>query len=130
MKTLVTILFTILFNPISLAQTGQQPKPEPAPAPSITQKQIVDLPLPKRGSYRPSLTLQNALKLADGYIAKERIDISRYYLYEAKYILYGSKDNQEPSWFFWWVNENGVIGDYVEIVVSIKTGNVRRLPSM
>ncbi len=130
MKALVALGFSILFNPILLAQTSQQPKPESAPAPSITPKQIVDLPLPKRGSYRPSLTLQQALKIADGYIAKEKIDTSHYYLLEAKYILYGSKDNQEPSWFFWWVNENGVVGDYVEIVVSIKTRSVRQLPSM
>jgi hypothetical protein len=130
MKALVALFFSILFNPILLAQTSQQPRPEPTPAPSITPKQIVDLPLPKRGSHRPSLTLQQALKIADSYIVKEKIDISRYYLYEAKYILYGSKDNQEPSWFFWWVNENGVIGDYVEIVVSIKTGSARQLPSM
>ena len=130
MKALIAILFSILFSPILLAQTNQQPKPESTPRPSITQKQIVDLSLPKRGSYRPSLTLQNALKIADGYIVKQKIDISHYYLLEAKYIFYGGKDNQDPSWFFWWVNENGVIGDYVEIVVSIKTGNVLRLHSM
>ena len=130
MKALVVLLFSLSFHPIVLAQTSQQPKPEPTPAPSITQKQIVDLPQPRRSSYRPSLTMQNALKIADGYIVKQKIDISHYYLFEAKYILYGSTDNQDPSWFFWWVNENGVIGDCVEIVVSIKTGNARRLPSL
>ena len=130
MKALVALFFSILFSPISLAQSSQQPKPEPTPGPTITPKQIVDLPLPERGFHRPSLTLQQALKIADSYIVKEKIDISRYYLYEAKHILYGGKDNQEPSWFFWWVNENDVIGDYVEIVVSIKTRSVRRLPSM
>ena len=130
MKALIAILFSMLFSPILLAQASQQPKPESTLGPSITQKQIVEVPLPKRGSNRPSLTLQNALKIADAYIVKQKIDISHYYLFEAKYILYGSKDNQDPSWFFWWVNENGVIGDYVEIVVSIKTGNVLRLPSM
>lgn len=61
---------------------------------------------------------------------KKKIDISHYYLLEARHILYGTKDNQDPSWFFWWVNEKGVIGDYVEIIVSIKTGSVRRLPLM
>jgi hypothetical protein len=130
MKALVVPFLSILFNPILLAQTSQQPTPEPTPAPTISLKQIVDLPLPKRGFYRPSLTLQQALKIADSYIVKEKIDISRYYLYEARHIVYGSKDNQEPCWFFWWVNENGVIGDYVELVVSIKTGSVRRIPSM
>jgi hypothetical protein len=130
MKALVATLLSILFNPILPAQTTQQPKPESTPGPTITPKQIEDLPLPKRGSYRPNLTLQKALKIADGYIKKEKIDVSHYYLLEAKHILYGSKDNQDPSWFFWWVNENGAIGDYVEIIVSIKTGSVMRRPSM
>ena len=131
MKALMAILFSILLSPILLAQTNQQPKPESTPSgPSIIMKQIVDLPLPRRGAYRPSLTLQNALKIADGYIARQKIDISHYYLLEAKYILYGSKENKDPSWYFWWVHENGAAGDYVEIVVSIKTGNVMRLLSM
>ena len=130
MKAILAILASTLFSPILLAQTGQQRKPESTPGPRITQKQIVDLALPTKGPIRPSLTLQNALEVADGYIVKEKIDISHSYLLEAKYILYGSKDNQDPSWFFCWVNDNGVIGDYVEIVVSIKTGNAIRLPSM
>ena len=130
MKALIALFFSILLSPISLAQTSQQPKPEPMPGPSIMPRQIVELPLPTRGFHRPSLTLQQTLKLADSYIVKEKIDISHYYLYEAKHILYGSKDHQEPSWFFWWVNENGLIGDYVEIVVSIETRSVLQFPSM
>ena len=130
MKALVALFLIILINPILLAQTSQQPKPEPMPGQSITPKQIVELPLPTRGLHRPSLTLQQALKIADSYIVKQKIDISHYYLYEAKHILYGSKEHQEPSWFFWWVNENDMIGDYVEIVVSIKTRSVLQLPSM
>jgi hypothetical protein len=130
MKAILAIFFSIFFSPILLAQANKQPKPESTPVPSITPRQIVELPLPMRGSYRPSLTLQSALKVADGYIVKQKIDLSHYYLLEGKYILYGSKDVQDPSWYFRWVNENGVVGDYVEIVVSIKTGNVLRLPSM
>lgn len=126
MKDVLTVLFIMMsLSTISLAQTNQQPKPEK----SAMQQQIVDLPLPKR-SFRPKLTLQRALKLAENYIEKEKIDISPFYLYEAKYILYGSKTSQEPCWFFWWVSENGATGNYVELIVLIETGNVRRLPSM
>ena len=128
MRTLVAFLFSMLFSPILLAQTSQQPKPESTSSPAITQKQIVELP--KGGSYRPSLTLQNALKIAEGYIVKEKIDISHYYLFEAKYILYGDKDNKDPSWYFWWTHEDGAFGHYVELVVSIKTGSVRWITSM
>jgi hypothetical protein len=129
MKNVLTVLLLMALSAFSLAQTNQQLEPEPKPEKSVTQQQIADLPLPKR-NFRPKLTLQHALKLAESYIEKEKINLVPYYLYEAKYILYGSKDNQEPCWFFWWVNENGAAGHYVEIIVSIETGNVRRLPSM
>src|SRR5262245_31995666 len=104
----------ILFcSSILLGQTGLATKPG-SPASPITQQQILELP--KRRSYRPRLTLQKALEIADVYIAKEKIDISGYYLLEVKLILYGDKDNKDPSWYFWWVNEDGASGHYVEIV--------------
>jgi hypothetical protein len=127
MKKLLVMMFVMSVNTISLAQTPQPP--EPRPEASVTQHRTVDLPLTKR-NFRPKLPLQRALKLAESYAAKEKIHLSRYYLYQAKYTLYGSKDNQEPCWLFWWVNEDGALGNYVEIIVSIGTGNVRRLPSM
>jgi hypothetical protein len=90
---------------------------------------MADLPLGKR-SIRPQLTLQQALKLAESYIEKEKIDISSYFLREARMIQYGEeKDVKDHRWFFWWANENGAIGDYVEITVSME-GKVTRLPSM
>ena len=127
MKKLLTLLLVMSVNTISLAQTNQ--RAEPKSEASVTQQRIVDLPLTKR-NFRPKLSLQRALKLAESFTAKEKIKLSQYYLYQAKYILYGSKDNQEPCWFFWWVNEDGALGNYVEIIVSMETGNVRRLPSM
>ncbi len=130
MKTLLTILLVIFLNSILFAQTNQQPNSKPTEKElSVEQRQIVNLPVAKR-KFRPKLSLQRALKLAENYIAKEKIDISSFYLYQAKYIMYGSKENQQPSWFFWWVNEDGALGNYVEIVVSIETRSVGRLPSM
>ena len=127
MKNILTVLFIMSLSAISAPQADQQF--EPKSQKSVTHQQIVELPISKQ-SFRPKITLQRALKMAESYVEKERIDISSYHLYEAKYIMYGSKDNQEPCWFFWWVHENGAAGNYVEIIVSIETGNVRRLPSM
>jgi hypothetical protein len=127
MKALFAFVLVALWGSISMAQT-EPTKPASTTAPSITNQQILELP--RRSCYRPRLTLQNALKVADGYIAKEKIDISQYYLLEAKYILYGDKNSGDPSWYFWWVHEDGAAGHYVEIVVSIRTGNARRLISM
>ncbi len=130
MKISLTVLLVIFLNSILFAQTNQQSNSKPTENElSVEQRQIVNLPVAKRKS-RPKLSLQRALKLAENYIAKEKIDISSFYLYQAKYIMYGSKENQQPSWFFWWVNEDGALGNYVEIVVSIETGSVGRLPSM
>jgi hypothetical protein len=121
---------TLFLSTVTLAQTNQQPKPErTSQEKSITQRQISELPVTK-GDYRPKLPLQSALKLAEGYIKKEKIDISPYYLQEAKFIMYGSKSSQHPCWSFRWVNGNGALGDYVEIIVSIETGTVRQIPSM
>lgn len=128
MKSVLTVLIIISLNTILFAQTNQQAKPN-AQENTVTQRQTVHLSLAKR-SFRPKLTLQDALKIAESYIESRKIDISPYYLYQAKYILWGAKDNQEPCWHFWWVHENGAAGNYVEIVVSIDTAKARRVPSM
>lgn len=130
MRLVLTVLLVMAVSTVTFAQADQRPRPEPEKPPE--QRQIVDLPLPKRGFIpkRPRVTMQRALKLAESYIAKEKIDISPYYLYQATRIFYGDKESRESCWFFWWVNGNGAPGAYVEIIVSTETGNVRRLASM
>jgi hypothetical protein len=137
MKIFLTILLATFLNSILLAQTNQPSNSKPTKQyPSFeqsqqseTQNQIVVLPTGKR-KFRPKLSLQRALEFAESFIEKEKINISSFYLYQAKYILYGSKENQKPAWHLWWVNEDGALGNYVEILVLIDTGSVRRLPSM
>ena len=53
--------------------------------------------------------------MARRYIRKEHVDISSYWLFEARYTVYG----EQPGWYFWWVNDNGANGNYVEIFVSM-----------
>jgi hypothetical protein len=99
---------------------------------SASGKTTIDLPV-GRFHTRPKLSLQNALKTADGYISKGHIDASSYWLYEAKFILYGAETTADkdktPGWFFWWVKDEGSKGDYIEIFVSMD-GKAMRLPSM
>lgn len=120
----------ICVSGLAAAQSKQPPASTHNPqGPPVTNRRIAELPLARR-SFRPRLTLQQALKLAEGYIEKEKVAISSYFLKEARMIQYGGeKDVKEPRWFFWWVNENGAMGDYVEITVSME-GQVSRLPSM
>ena len=88
------------------------------------------IPVPKSGGYRPEITLQEALILAEKFIQSEKIDINHYYLNEARWMLYGSpKGPKEERWYFCWDNEDGACGHYVEITVSMK-GVVRRQPTM
>ncbi len=62
--------------------------------------------------YRPEISLQNALRLAEGLIKSEHIDIRPYYLLEVHMIEYGAPSGpKENVWYFWWVNENGSTGD-------------------
>ena len=72
-------------------------------------------------------------KIAKGYIVKEHIGSSSYWLYEAKFILYGAESTADkdktPGWYFWWVNDGGALGDYIEIFVSMD-GKAMRLPTM
>jgi hypothetical protein len=91
-----------------------------------------DLPTPKL-QYRPKLPLQDALKIAEAFIDKEHIDISSYWLSNAHFILYGPSDAPDqkkiPCWHFLWTNDNGSIGDYVEILVDMD-GRAWGVPSM
>ena len=76
--------------------------------------------------------MQSALKVAEGYIEKEHNDISPYWLYRATWFLRGEdKDanGKQPYWSFWWVNENGTMGDDIVIVVSMD-GRALRQPTM
>ncbi len=130
MKIFITILLVTFLSSALFAQTNQPSSSKPTKQePLLEQNQIVLLPVANR-KFRPKLSLQRALKLAENYIEKEKIDISSFYLYQAKYILYGSKENQKPAWHLWWVNEDGALGNYVEILVLIDTGRVSQLPSM
>ena len=129
-RILSLVAIIICVSGLAVAQSKPSPastqNPQEQP---VTNRQLAELPLAKR-SFRPRLTLQQALKLAEGYIEKEKVALSSYFLKEARMIQYGGeKDVKEARWFFWWVNENGAMGDYVEITVSME-GQVSRLPSM
>ncbi len=77
--------------------------------------------------------MQNALKIAEDYIGKQRIDISSYWLYRAQYILMGNENaaykDKVPGWHFWWVSDTATTGDDVEIFVRMD-GIASRLTSM
>jgi hypothetical protein len=83
--------------------------------------------------FRPKLTMQAALKMAESFIDQQHIDISTYWLYRSIYITLGDEktpvDKKLPGWHFWWVSDTGATGDYVEIFVDME-GRVSRMTSM
>jgi hypothetical protein len=128
---LVMLLFTSLCagsQPIQ-ATSGQDSGPKNQQPDSLPQVKTTSKP----SAFRPRLSLQEALKIAEVYIGKEHIDIRPFWLYRAIYIGLEDKNvaNQKtvPGWHFWWVNDNGALGDYVEIFVDLN-GRAYRVPSM
>jgi len=94
--------------------------------------QTLDLALVK-GTFKPKLSMQDALKIAESYVDKQHIGISGYWLYRAIYILSGDNNSADkdkiPGWHFWWVSDTGTMGDDVEIFVDMD-GRAARVPSM
>ena len=126
MRIIFVTLITMLLSSFAFAQGQPNKSSRNAPSPVISQRQVVELPRPEHKP--PKLTLQQALKIAERFIAKEKIDISSYYLFEAKWVLYGT-DAKEPRWYFWWVNVDDALGHYVETTVSME-GRPQLQPSM
>ena len=78
---------------------------------------------------KPLLTLQQALKLMEGYIAKEKIDISSHYLLEVRMVSRESgKGDKESHWYFFWGHVSLAHGAQLEFTVSMD-GKVTRLAS-
>jgi hypothetical protein len=83
-----------------------------------------------RRNLRPQLTLQEAMKLMDKFIEKNKIKTSKYWFSSARMIQYGPENQKkQPVWFFEWMNESGIIGDYLHILVSMD-GAVWQMPTM
>ena len=101
-------------------------------AAALAQSEAATLPTSHHG-YKPKLSLQAALKIAEDFVAKEHIDVSGGWLYEARFTLYGEKTKSDrekpPCWFFQWIPESGLIGAQIEVVVFMD-GKAMRLPTM
>ena len=125
MRMILCLAATIvLFVSCSTAQIGSK-------ALSTAQKSKL-LETPKQ-STRPKLTMQDALAIAERYLATQRIDTNHFWLYRADWILFGGPEqpakDKPPGWHFWWQSDSGEIGNYIEVFVSMD-GACRRLGSM
>ena len=99
---MVIMLVASFLRAPSLAQQPDQPTQMGSP---VSKREVIELP---RRDASPRINLQRALRIAEGFIRKQKIDISSCYLFEAK--LISEELHEESRWRFWWV---GLRGDNV-----------------
>ena len=133
MRRALMLVAMLLFVGLSVKSGGQSSPPiSDIQERRATVRPILDLALAS-GSFRPKVTMQDALKIAENFIDKQHIDISSYWLYRGIFYLSGDENTAEkdkiPGWHLWWVNNDGAMGDYVEIFVDMN-GRACRVPSM
>jgi len=122
MKKFFCFFMILLYTAVAFGQNTTAESSD-----KITDKQTLELP--RRKLSKPKLQMQKAMKLMKNFIEKEKFDTSDYYLWQVKLIQYGSENNKQSAWHFWWLNINGSLGNYIEILVFMN-GNVGRVPSM
>ena len=129
MRTAWLLLMVALLHSTAFGQDAERRKPiEDVQRPAVTEQRITELHITRSNPKRPEITLPRALKIAEEYVKKQKIDTSSYYLAEAK-LIHATRDSEEPYWWFMWVGVRRPAGDYIDITVSMK-GKAYRLPSM
>ena len=117
MRILLTVSMTLALNAIVYGQDSETRLGHP-----VRREDILALP---RRDAAPSLTLQRALKIAETFVKKERLGISSCYLFEARWVSYGT-DPKSGAWEFWWVSTKHDSSD-IRVAVSLD-GKAKRLP--
>jgi hypothetical protein len=123
------MLVIVLLDSAASGQGSQRSKSvEGARQPAVTEQSITELHPTRSNPRRPEVTLPRALKIAEEYVKKQRINTSSYFLAEVKLIPAG-RGVGEPYWWLMWVGISKPLGDYIEISVSMR-GKAYRVPSM
>jgi hypothetical protein len=122
----------LLFALMALLIPSSEAHCQSGSASSAAQNGVpLDLPLSHRG-YKPKISLQAALKIAESYVAAEHINASDGWLSEARFFLYGdsakAERDREPCWLFVWITDSS-LGGHVDVIVSMD-GKAVRPPTM
>lgn len=91
--------------------------------PIVTSEQIEKLPVVRT---RPRITLRHALKVAESYSKRKKINLSSYFLFEARMIQPSDEQGREHQWYFRWVSQVASTSPNIEIIVSMH-GRAQRL---
>ena len=118
MRILLIVSMTLVINTIAYSQDS-----EARLSRTVAREEVLALP-PRHAA--PSLTLQRALKIAQTFVKKSRLDISSCYLFEARWVSYDINP-ESGAWEFWWVSIKYGSLD-IRIAVSLD-GKPKRLPN-
>ena len=133
MRIMLAVFVVVLAFSISVY--GQSPQTPTSKAKAQEQQQPSDviydnIPVERVVFKRPTLMMQRAQEMAEDYLKKEKIDISPYFLKEAR-LLFANPEhsNRGQYWLFVWDKELGVWGDEVKIGVWMN-GESFLIPSL
>jgi hypothetical protein len=92
--------------------------------PVFTREQIEKLP---SAVIKPPITLKQAMKIAEGYSKRNRIDLAPYFLSEAKLVADVENNTVENRrWYFRWVRYRAALEPEIVITVSMNGKALRR----
>jgi hypothetical protein len=122
----------LLFAVMALVIPYSEAQVQSCPASAAAKNGVpLDLPLSHRG-YKPKISLQAALKIAESYVAAGHINVSDGWLSEARFFLYGDRAkadrDKEPCWLFVWITDSS-LGGHVDVMVFMD-GKAMRSPTM
>jgi hypothetical protein len=126
MKEIFCLFVFLFFSPITFGQSIQAEAEKKTR--EIDEQDIARMSRVKM-KVKTKVSLAEAIKLMEKYIAKEKIDTSKYYLWRVQLTQVSWINGKNTVWHFWWLNEKGGVGDYITIMVSMDK-KVWRVPSM
>jgi hypothetical protein len=104
MRVIIIAFFAVILSLLTLGQQCNSQAQEQTGqfGSTINKRDVLELP---RRDASPRIRLQRALKIAEGFIRQQKIDISSCYLFEAR--LISEERREESTWSFWWVSVRG-----------------------
>jgi hypothetical protein len=129
MRSILTPVILLVLGVTSFGQERQSPKTDTHGKSS--PQTIAQLPTPSSANRPPTITLLRALKLAESHVKKQKVDMSKHYLVEAKYTFIELEGRRVSCWRIRWQEEGSanLIGYDLESYVFM-TGRVWLPPIM
>jgi len=132
MRTLMVALIVTLLSVVASGQESTRPEriqgiddPPAEVGQAVSIRAIKELPPLDKS---PKITLQRALRIAERFVKKQKLDIKGCYLYRAKLGLAPTDaDTAEPRWQFLWVRLRGGGVPKKDVWVAVSMDGIAQL---